>query len=173
MKPAENLSNTNNPSNESFIAALIESPSSTFWLPLYCCLLWFMTSVVVPHDNDSHSHKHRVWLINGKLVHWGLEGLQASNQLIDLAHEVVTLYEATARTTTATNSAINELLMTCDGLARDMLLSDWVEQLANKLDHVEQLQQMANELPQYFEWLDADQAKSLLLHDDLPMTATD
>ena len=63
--------------------------------------------------------------------------------------------------------------MTCGGVASDMLLSDCIVRLANTLDHVEQLQQMANELPQYFEWLDAEQAQSLLLHNDLPTTTTD
>ncbi|KAL7571406.1 hypothetical protein ACA910_007711 [Epithemia clementina (nom. ined.)] len=106
----------------------------------------------------------------GKLVHWGLEGLQASNRLIDLACAAVAAADASMddpsnhnhnndknsnnhNNHTINNTINNNTIVLCDSIVR----------LATTPTQVEQLQQTAQELPQYCQWMNADEAHASLL----------
>jgi len=73
----------------------------------------------------------------GKLVYRGLEGLQATNELIDAA------------VTAASSSSLVS--------ASDIILRDCVWRCAQTIDHVKQLKKTAQDLPNLCEWIDGDE----------------
>jgi glycine/D-amino acid oxidase-like deaminating enzyme len=74
----------------------------------------------------------------GKLVHWGLEGLLATNALVDAARAAV------------------------DGESNDtIILRNELYRIAETNEHVQQLQQTAALLPTLMKWRNADEIRSL------------
>ena len=89
----------------------------------------------------------------GKLVHLGVEGLEASNRLIDLACKSL-------------GNSPSRGLVWGELRSSEIVLCDSIVRLATTEEQERQLKQTAIDLPQFGIWLDAEEAQKLILSSD-------
>lgn len=87
----------------------------------------------------------------GKLVYQGLQGLQATNELIRVAQDAVTTSSAMENTTTAVDLDV------------DVVLSDCIWRCAQTPKHVRQLQTTSDALPEFCTWYDPEDMRKMMM----------